>query len=372
MVHIHLDPLDTIFFRDSRPFTAGDEGFAESGLPSPLSLYGAIGSYYLNAKGISLINFKQNGDDKLGEYDDELAQEGLRIKGPFLYKDNSPYFAPPANLWRKKGTSQPRLLLPPELASPNENHDPSLELNRLRSADTSRLEPYNSSFISYEMLRNYLSGIIPMILEMRNEDVFYTTEQRVGHQRDSKTKTVTEGMLYSSQHLRLSETMSGDEKRVRTSLLVVAEQLEVGDFTLRSSCMGGERRSVKVTAENPDQRLFSGMDDVLAAIRQKKRFFLYLLTPAIFDQGWHPVPLVDATLVGAAVGKPEFISGWRNLAKEPRPLLKMVPAGAIYFYESELWNDAQYNNFFTTYHFNQSISDYYPNAGFGTTLLGTW
>jgi len=59
-LHIEIEPLDTVFFRDNRPFDAGIDTVAETILPSPLTLFGVIGSYYLNVKEISLQNFKRN------------------------------------------------------------------------------------------------------------------------------------------------------------------------------------------------------------------------------------------------------------------------------------------------------------------------
>lgn len=373
MVHIHLNPLDTLFFRDSRPFVAGDDGFAEGGLPLPLSIYGAIGSYYLEAKGISLADFKKKGDAKLGTFSDSLANNnGLRIKGPFLCKDNVPYFAPPANLWRTKAAPKPKLLLPRETGDLEEKTDLSSKLaHPIFSGSTSHLEPYEG-YISKKDLINYFVGKIPIRLETHAESAFFSIESRTGHQIKSDTGTVADGMLYSSRHLRFDDCMRR-ERRSQTSLMVIAEQLEENEFTLPSYCMGGERRSLKVTAVEPTAPLFPPMSyEVIERIKSEKKFFLYLATPALFTGGWKPQLFAGVTLVGAAVGKPRFISGWQNLANKPRALLKMVPAGAVYFYRIDSMSDSKIQQFLTDYHFNKSISDYYPNAGFGTTLVGTW
>jgi len=373
MVHIHLNPLDTIFFRDSRPFAAGDDVYAESGIPSPLAIYGAIGSYCLDATGKSLADFKANGDAKLGSFDDALANsDGLRIKGPFLCKDGVLYFAPPANMWRLKDAPKPQLLLPTQSSSQDERTDSSLSLQTLSAGSDSYLEPYEG-YISIKYLSNYLRGAIPTRLETVNESAFFHTESRMGHQIESGKGTVSDGMLYSSRHLRFDDRMRS-ERRSQTSLLVIAEQLDAGDFTLPSYCMGGERRSLKVTATEPLNQLFPPItDDVIEKIQRDKKFFLYLVTPALFRDGWKPHPFDGATMVGAALSKHRFISGWQSLVSKPRPLLKMVPAGAVYFYTVDAsMGDADLRKLITTYHFNKSISDHYPNAGFGTTLLGTW
>ncbi len=379
MMHIHLYPLDTMFFRDSRPFTAGSEGFAEGGLPSPLTMYGAIGSYYLETIGKSLTDFQNDGDDKLGPYDQEIkAPNSFRIKGPFICCDDDLWFPAPLHCWRLKDLrASPRLLRPAEQGATT-RQDQALDLPPLITDETGAIEPY-SEYFSRKTLTQLLCGEDPDFMEIEwiERSAPFRTELRTSHQKEKNTGTVADGMLYTTLQLRPMERADYRSRNV-ASLLTVADRLDVTDFTtVKTACIGGERRPFRIMAE-PASDLFPAMEAAFDKIRDQKRFLLYLATPAIFRSGWKPAAIPGATLVGAAIGKPEFISGWLNanigkkLPGGPRPLLKMVPAGAVYFYKADHWNDADFDAFKETYHFNQSISDYYPNAGFGTTLLGTW
>ena len=120
--------------------------------------------------------------------------------------------------------------------------------------------------------------------------------------------------------------------------------------------------------------------DVLSRISRSRRFFVYLLMPAIFQGGWRktewPSEFHGATLVGAAVRKAMFISGWeRDKASGgvPRPGKRVVPQGSVYFFEAgQDWDNSAFETMYQQYNFNTSLSDEYAAAGFGTCLLGAW
>lgn len=116
MIQICIEPMDTLFFRDHRPFTAGEDTFAEFTFPSPLTFFGAIGSAVLNStSGAEMGKFVRGKykHPKLGKYDADLTNTGMKLKGPFLHKENEIFFPPPANLWIVRGEdSIPYISLP--------------------------------------------------------------------------------------------------------------------------------------------------------------------------------------------------------------------------------------------------------------------
>ena len=130
--------------------------------------------------------------------------------------------------------------------------------------------------------------------------------------------------------------------------------------------------------------------EIQEALVGQRGFFFYLLTPAIFARGWLPdgvqeqdgayfwqLPKTSLTarLVAAAVGKAESVSGWNLLTQSPRPLYKTVPAGSVYFFEtnepiaanaaSVLLKDRHWQSLMTE-------QPFYAAAGFGLAAVGCW
>lgn len=167
--------------------------------------------------------------------------------------------------------------------------------------------------------------------------------------------------------------------------------------------MGGESRSAYfeiVKPENIPQSLTINTssekkEQVIENLINQRAFKLYLLSPSIFEQGWlpdgvdsktyqwHPVKGCDAKLVSAAIGKNISISGWDLVKKMPKPLLRAVPAGSIYYFKTktpisketanQLFDKLHYQSIIQqSSHPPNSFSDYYQSAGFGMCALGGW
>src|SRR3989304_9088318 len=104
MIKINIEPMDTLLFRDSRPFSAGEDNLAEFNFPSPLTFYGAIGNAILNVTGgVDHEKFIDPSYDHpiLGKYVSDLndTDTRMKLKGPFLHRDGKIFFPPPSNLW---------------------------------------------------------------------------------------------------------------------------------------------------------------------------------------------------------------------------------------------------------------------------------
>jgi CRISPR-associated protein Cmr3 len=107
--------------------------------------------------------------------------------------------------------------------------------------------------------------------------------------------------------------------------------------------LGGEGRPAyyrKVNAPSPSDGL-NGQSKV-------ERFKIVFRTPAYFDGGWRPSAEqggwsaqlgVDAQLIAAAMARPHRIGGWdvagRNGKGFAKPMYSYVPAGSVYFFESD-------------------------------------
>ena len=378
-VALYIEPLDTLFFRDSRPFTAGEDTFAESTLPSPLTMYGAIGSYYLDSHNHSLDDFmKGSVTTKLGSYSRDIKGGVFTIKGPFLCFDRKPYFPAPANLW-VYGDGKSPLILKPYKDIRGRRSDLG-ELHPVVFDWDGEIEPCKG-FITISDMQTYLSGgKKSWRLNSRAESDFFLKEGKVGHQINAPSRTVKEGMLYSVRHLRFRDTAQEQLRYKKASLLVVIDSVETVDFTEKIYCIGGERRGVVFAPVENSSKLVPEDPNVLNKICESKRFFIYLASPAIFKGGWRPAwissDFVGAEMVSAAVNKPQYISGWVRSGKgaegQPRPIKRLTPAGSIYFFKADGWDDKKFYSHYKKYHFGESLSDEYPDAGFGVPLIGVW
>jgi CRISPR-associated protein Cmr3 len=187
-------------------------------------------------------------------------------------------------------------------------------------------------------------------------------------------------MLYSARHLRFQDGIVPDGHYHRASLIVVVDKLEAEDFPQKVFNIGGEKRLACFMPVDDCFSSFRNMKEVVNKIKKRRQFFVYLVTPAIFDGGWQPkkwpAEFDGAELVGAAVNKPLYISGWqrsgKGMAGSPRELKRAVPAGSVYFFKMENWDDQCFEALYTKYNFGESISSYYPDAGFGTIFIGAW
>ncbi|NMG83440.1 MAG: type III-B CRISPR module-associated protein Cmr3 [Methanosarcinales archaeon] len=377
MIQICIEPMDTLFFRDHRPFTAGEDTFAEFTFPSPLTFFGAVGSAVLDSTGGAELDKFVRGNyehPKLGKYDANLKDTRMKLKGPFLHKENEIFFPPPANLWIVRGNNSiPHTSLPNSETDPKwkskENHQ---HLMPLKVPEEEQMEPLNE-YISIKYLTQYLSNNLPPTITVKSEEEFFVREDRYGHVLSNDSLTVKEGYLYTTTHLRFKDKLE-HKTHIKTGFTLIAEGIDETDIPDKTIALGGERRRAMVSISRKDD-FIPNQPEVLKKIQSTKKFFIYLATPAIFRNGWYrdfSLEFDGAVMVGAAVNKPLYISGWESYIGKPRPIKKAVPAGSVYFFKAESWKSEQFEEFYKKYHFKESLSDEYPSAGFGIGLIGSW
>ncbi|MGC8977694.1 MAG: type III-B CRISPR module-associated Cmr3 family protein, partial [Candidatus Ratteibacteria bacterium] len=102
-----IKPLDTLFFRDGRPFSMGAETWANPVFPPyPSTVYGAIRTWLIFEWG-NLEKFKK------GELKEDLGtlenKGSLKIKGPLLALEDILYFPVPKDLLKEKGKKDENL-----------------------------------------------------------------------------------------------------------------------------------------------------------------------------------------------------------------------------------------------------------------------
>ena len=117
MTGIQWEPVDTLFFRDGTPFSAGSASQEDVGglfPPHPASVAGAFRAALARLNGWTGVGrWPRELDDTLGDGPDDLG--AISLVGPFLLRDGQPLFPVPRHVLgsAEAGRWQPRVCLRP-------------------------------------------------------------------------------------------------------------------------------------------------------------------------------------------------------------------------------------------------------------------
>ncbi len=362
---IRIDAVDTLFFRDGKPFTMGAETWADAVFPPPPSVvYGALRNQYFgeNPGQLNLANTTGDPTSTLKIHSIALLKEDILLKKDRLF------FPLPLDYVADKTKKLTGLLLqrqePPEMVS---SCWPGI-ISVFAASNDQSVKTESQGFLDGEIFSVYLKSP-PSTVSYTTLKQHSTPEPKIGIARNGKTHTVEEGRLYRVDMRRLqAERKFGDPPSSPLSLYVQFSGLPIADQGVFR--LGGEG---KLAA-------YQSVDVPLptAPTIQGERLKLYLATPAIFDQGWLPSWIdsktlqvggkyqhLQLTLETALPGKPINIGGFDMKAGRPKIMRRAVPAGSIYVFTCK--GDIQ--QAVTAFH-NQCISDISSHEGFGLTFVG--
>ncbi|MBN1182392.1 MAG: type III-B CRISPR module-associated protein Cmr3 [Bacteroidales bacterium] len=353
-MRIEIEPFDTLFFRDGKPFTMGDETWADSRFPPfPSVIYGALRSRY----------FSENIDDfrrlKAGEKlnTDEDPTSELRINQISLYRNKDIFFALPNDLLKEK-QGNPNFVYAMKLTKNNAVTGIRENLKLLKPSDQKIYERLQGGLLNRGEFNKYL----------RNEREFYSfmklensvlTEPKTGIGRNYRTRTTAEGKLYRAGMLRLKDLQ----------LVVDFEGLKIDETGFLK--LGGEGKAAAYQEIQMASVKMPAIND---------HFKLYLSTPALFKNGWLPGGIDEQSLEGtigginvkleaAAIGKPVSVGGFDMKKREPKPMYRAVPAGSVYYF-SISGNQTDKDKLSAIH--GQSISDFRKEEGFGLAYIGIY
>jgi CRISPR-associated protein Cmr3 len=357
---IRIKALDTLFFRDGKPFNMADESWATGIFPPPPSvLYGVLRSAYLSQQGFNAQNIK--------------ASENLEIKGVFFeledIEDDScelvhwgPYDLVASDLGDEideelhllrlqeyDGISSQQHKLKYQLFPPEKDGD-SLDVETVGGIDH-LVDGFEENYVLEGGLPNSRIDVSKVI----------TTEPKVGIGRNNHTHVSDESALYRVGMQRLVT----DNRRL--NIIVDFEGLDMAPSGVLK--IGGEGKSA-VYETYQDQSI-----QIPFPALEKDIFKLYLATPALFDNGWLP-SWVDkdgigrykglvVQLIAAATGKPMHIGGFDMKKRKPKPMLKAVSPGAVYYFRLLEGDQDALKHVFH----QKSISDKMGKEGFGLALV---
>lgn len=374
---IFVEPSDVWLFRDGRPFAPNERGRAVSLFPpTPQTTQGIIRSLRLARSGESFEYTRWSPElrAEIGEPPENGKPENfgaLRLRGPLLAEWNGEkqvkkFFPLPPDVIKLKNKGW-HVLAPDSEAAVQTNWISGLQM--LLPPDDSEPEKFDAGWLNENGLRAYLRGVCGLSADhMIKTNALYQHEARFGVQIDSQPKRPAEGMLYQVEFIRV---------RAGMGLLLEVEGVELPEAGLLQA--GGEARAGRFqTVETSVALPRAGREP--RRVNDRRRFKLYFATPAMFANGWLPGWLdvqtlrgqwdtVKVQLIAAAVGKPQAIGG-RDLARNShRYMRRAVPAGSVYYFETEASADEVLAAFD-----GQCVSDLETDAriGFGLGYVGGW
>ncbi|HFA48253.1 MAG TPA: type III-B CRISPR module-associated protein Cmr3 [Bacteroidetes bacterium] len=354
---IKFDATDTWFFRDGRPFNAGEESWANSLFPPyPSVLYGVMRTVFFanNMPELSKANTAGDPSARL-----RIIHYGL------CFNDVGLSFPLPADLIRKKGENnlQPLQLKtrPPSLVSSYEKHYTHI----LQSPFPDKSDNlFGQSALSLPEFCQYLLGQMPSnAIEFKD---YSSPEYKVGLGRNRDTRQAEEGMLYKVTYRRPTGLVKNMKNPTRSvSLSVAIDGLSLSDNGLTKFGADGKLAVFSKLEPTPEM-------PAAPIIGKGEIFKMYLATPAIFKEGWAPLALFKKyglKICTAAIGKPLSIGGWDMQNKRPKPMRKALPAGSVYYLQEVESGNAQ--GFVNAFHAKAlQCVDSLGHQGFGIAFFG--
>jgi CRISPR-associated protein Cmr3 len=340
-VGIVLDPLDVLFFRDGRPFTASERLL--SGLPLPQTLAGAIRTALLQHLGCDFS--KMRGAATFAEAvarscgSDEQWIARTTIRGPWLARrtatdEEVDVFVPmPAILHKRKQNDRkenekqtPLFRMSPLAANELPGWNPTGDQAGLQPLWLRTLDPTEpaTGFLTQNGLWQFLQGEPVMASEVVKPDELYSLDHRTGIGISPDRLVAEESQIYGRGFLALQENVA-----IYAEVVLPDDAPSVGTIfdDLRTLSIGGEGRHATI------RRLAHPVAWPQITPSNGQKPFVLLTTPCPFQERWKPQALAQQIVAAAVPGSIPF-SGWDLANRCPKPTCFAVQAGSVYFLDS--------------------------------------
>lgn len=367
---IEISALDTLFFRDGKPFSMGENHWTDSIFPPNMStIYGAIRSAFFSENMDMFYHLKK--EKKLNTEEDPTRK--LCIKN-MLYKINSGYnkgyyYSMPLDLVglkdtfdKKTSAEENKLYTVYPLKLIKNIYLDSLPLKYILHFDE-HVKMVTDGLLAETRIDKYINGEIDK-LEIAKIFDYLKNESKIGIGINKKTGNSMDSRFYRIDLKRLQNI----------SIIIEFDGIELrnknGTFKL-----GGEGKYAKYEEVSKGSCPLG----LPKQVKINNRFKLCLMTPAIFEKGWIPKNINEKDyvledskfkikLVAAAVGKCMLVGGYDMAKNRPKPMLKAVPAGSIYYFEIL---EGEPRDVVEHFHL-KSVSDVMKEEGYGISFVSKW
>lgn len=350
MLVCNFTPFDTWFFRESRPHGSIGSNELGSVFPPPVrTLAGAlrtlIGDTWHQRHGSNWRSFDAQSPlaDIIG-FGDDLGP--LRLEGPFISLNDKRLYPAPANLMcKQQGGAKHYFFL--ELGAPvqcdlGKVHLPQFPAEVDGLGELAGSAPVESAWLTHAGMQAVLEGKAPGHNDVIESHQLFKPEPRLGIGRDNSSRTVQDGLLYQTRHLRLQSDVS-----IQLCLHGLKDETLLPERSVIR--LGGEGRQAALQVSSQSQ-----MELPQANATPKIRAVLYALTPmpcadglpAGIPQGFEKVKRQDAdvwegrlngqSLRILAVACPRVLreGGWDLASHKARPVQSLLAPGSVLYVES--------------------------------------
>ncbi len=352
---IQLDALDTLFFKDGKPFSMGEETWADGIFPPPPSvIYGALRTSLMSSRmGEECLEdlIIKTEDLSIHNLSYILGGQDEYYPLPFdvvTYKDKEPE--------REDYTVFPLLVKPINLSSSRGGYS---VFPLYDGDDDKTVENIKSGLISRSNLIKYLKGRRESFKCKKWSD-FLVEEPKVGIKRDRITRTTS--------------TDDGELYRVGMKRLTHRTRLQIS-FSNEGglSFLNGKYSPIRLGAEGKVvEATFIESALPFKASITTHMIKVYLATDGVFQNGIPDLSRlgIEATLEGMATGKPYMLGGFDMAQRRPKPMLKVAPAGSVFYFKSKEPIDLSP---FQGVTLSDKVNNTdYAQQGFGIAFMGTW
>ncbi|OAT80419.1 type III-B CRISPR module-associated protein Cmr3 [Desulfotomaculum copahuensis] len=352
--------MDTFFFRDASPFNAG-----EGGQTGARSMFPPFMSTLQGAVRITLAAERGWAPERPEEWPPELGTPDdlgrVELRGPYLLKGEVLLFPMSLHILHKEdpagGKGTYARLKPGE--------EVKCDLGRVRlpvsQNSLSGAKPLEDAWLDVEGMQDVLNGGLPGSNHVYRTDRLWREENRVGIERDKKSRTAAEKKLYSCVHIR-------PQKELVLAVLVSGIPEDWHPGAGRVVRLGGEGRMARVEVKRQGVELPDAPE--LKPAGGVVRFTVTLITPGRYAVEKMPEvirkgpPGVPGECVSACIGKLLTVGGWDSLKRRSRPAEPVIPAGSTWFFEA---NESDLAEIMSLHRKTDGT-----NWGYGQMLLGRW
>ena len=398
---LKLQAVDTLFFRDGKPFSMGDDTFATGIFPPPPSVFhGALRSSFL-ADNLHLLS------------NASIETASIEITGIFYLKEENDN-----RLYNKNKASEceltPLLPIPLDLVRYKEKETNRLsfaakKLSKavLSNTQVSSIADYSDEEKQLEQPEGYLS-IQELNSYLQLDELTYSvtdnlihTERKIGNALNNERQSTEEGHLYRVNMSRLEKVnMSRLEKKnqrfsflLQTNFSPTSKWLRLGAEGKTVVCTNETAKTLplKQEGEEENEKPLLSIDIKTPLVEETDGvyFKIYFATPCVFGQnttikteGWLPdfdsydavtrIAVwkgIEMQLITAFVGKPISIGGFDLATKKPKTMYRAIPAGSVYYFK--LIDSENKSKLLTNFH-QQSlcINPDFKKQGFGIAYIG--
>ena len=378
-----LEPQDSFFFPDHRPFNQDDPGLGEAATrfpPPPHSLAGAV-RFAIAQK----LGWPGSGD--WGQFQEPrgmaLAAElgsgpfaagCLRFGPPLILEGGKPLYPVPRRLagcLNQWGELEALALVGPGEQA-HHSDAPFERLPEVVAEKPETFKPLDGWWLTGPALKRVLEGKKPAKESLSSPGDLIATRPRVGIAADYAGHKARDGMLYAAAH---GAFRTADEPRRFACRLAATAASGLAADDLPASAvipLGSQGRTA----------LIDRAEDVQPpriVLQDKRRgwvhYTLSLLSPAWLEGG--PIPTaIEAlkdTVVSVVHDRPLLLGAWDRDAPERRQYQRLYPAGSTWFLEARGQEQVQAAKDLATRLAapGKGIGEHRA-VGFGAAVIGTW